>query len=480
MIADPVRNGAGRQLPNVFRHFAVLRVGHNHVGWQAVGKGTDFTRRTAGGGLTGQGERAVARLGNLADQQVHVVDHVIDPGAARMLVEAHSPEGRDLDLGIGVGLGQRLQLVLGHAGNLVCLVQRVFGNELGEIVEADRLVLARVALRLAIGAGVAVVHRHLFQRVVRTQAVADVGDTLEEVHVLLHEGFIHRLVLDDVVADVVEDGQVGLRLEDQFVVRQFAGTMTEGRQHVDLDVLGGQATVGDARPEDRVHLGHVRAPQREHVSSLNVVVAAHRLVDTESAHETGYGRSHAVTGIRIQAVGTQTGFPQLGGGIAFPHRPLTGTEHRHAARALVRVFQGCLDLFGHDVEGLVPGNRRELAVLVELTVLHPQHRLGQAVLAVLDLGQEVALDAVQALVDRRIRVTLGGDNTAILGADEHTATGTAVTAGALVPADAVAGTILGEKRTRCGHAGGHCGCGNRVALDELTPRQFDFRHFQTS
>jgi hypothetical protein len=51
--------------------------------------------------------------------------------------------------------------------------------------------------------------------------------------------------------------------------------------------------------------------------------------------------------------------------------------------------------------------------------------------AVHDLGQEVALDAVQAAVDRRIGVALGGDDAAVLDADQHAAAGAAEAAGAL-------------------------------------------------
>ena len=52
-------------------------------------------------------------------------------------------------------------------------------------------------------------------------------------------------------------------------------------------------------------------------------------------------------------------------------------------------------------------HRRELAVLVVLAVLHAQQRRGQPVLAVHDLGQEVALDAVEAAIDLGLRCRRG-------------------------------------------------------------------------
>src|SRR5690606_38680378 len=105
------------------------------------------------------------------------------------------------------------------------------------------------------------------------------------------------------------------------------GTMLEGRQYVDLAAFPGQATVGDAAPQDGVHLGHVRAPQHDRVGVLDVVVAAHRLVDAEGAHEAGHGRGHAVARVGVEVVGAEPRLHQLGGGVAFPLRPLAGAEH---------------------------------------------------------------------------------------------------------------------------------------------------------
>ena len=76
-----------------------------------------------------------------------------------------------------------------------------------------------------------------------------------------------------------------------------------------------------------MHLRHVRAPQHERIGSLDVVVAAHRLVDAERAHEAGDGRGHAVARIGIEVVGAEAGLEELGGGVALPDRPLAGAEH---------------------------------------------------------------------------------------------------------------------------------------------------------
>jgi hypothetical protein len=88
---------------------AVLGIGHHHVGGQAMGEGADLARRAAGRGLAGQRERAVAGLGDLTRQQMQVVDHLVGPDAADMLVEAHGPERHHLALRIGIELGELLR-----------------------------------------------------------------------------------------------------------------------------------------------------------------------------------------------------------------------------------------------------------------------------------------------------------------------------------------------------------------------------------
>ena len=121
-----------------------------------------------------------------------------------------------------------------------------------------------------------------------------------------------------------------------------------------LHVGLGQTPVGDARPQDRMHLGHVRTPQHEGVGLLDVIVTAHRLVDAEGAHEAGHRRGHAVASIGVEIIGAETGLEQLRRSVAFPDRPLAGTEHGHPGRTVG--FQGRLPFLGHDVEGLVPAD----------------------------------------------------------------------------------------------------------------------------
>ncbi len=215
-----------------------------------------------------------------------------------------------------------------------------------------------------------------------------------------------------------------------------------------------------------MHLGHVGAPQHHGVGVLDVVIVAGRLVGAEHAVERRHCRGHAVARVGVEVVGTETGLEQLVHGVAFVDGPLPGTEHRHSARPLFRV--GLAELALHLVEGLLPGHRHELALLVELAVLHPQQGLRQAVLAVEDLAVEVALDAVQSLVHRRSRVALGGDDAAVLGGHHDAAAGTAEAAHRLVPLPVLfqfGGGGFGQFRDRQSHH--RCRAGGNAGLDEF-------------
>ena len=283
---------------------------------------------------------------------------------------------------------------------------------------------------------------------------------------VLDEGLVHFAVLDNVVGDVVQDRQIRARLEHHADIGQIEIAVLEGRQHRDPCMIRGQPAVGQAGPENRVHLGHVRAPEHEGIRLLKIVITAHRLVDAEGAHEGGDGRGHAVAGVRVEIVRQEAGLHQLDGGIAFPHGPLAGTEHADRSRALL--LQGRLEFLGHDVEGFVPAYGLEFAVLVVFAVGLAQQGLGQPVAAIDDLGQEVTLDTVQPAVYGRVRVALGCDHAAVLGADQHAAAGAAKPAGRLVPADAGGGRLRAID-LRQADAGGGRGGGNGRCLDEIAP-----------
>ena len=116
-VLDVVQVAFG-QIPDGLGVAAVLRVGHQQVGGQTVAERAHLARGAAGGRLAGERERAVARLGDLARQQVDVVDVVVHPRAAVVLVHAHGPQAHDARVGLGEHGGQLAQVLHGHAGKL--------------------------------------------------------------------------------------------------------------------------------------------------------------------------------------------------------------------------------------------------------------------------------------------------------------------------------------------------------------------------
>ena len=269
---------------------------------------------------------------------------------------------------------------------------------------------------------------------------------------------------DDVVGDVVQDRQIRARLEHDRDVGEIGASVGEGREHRHLHMRMAQAPVGEPRPQDRMHLGHVRAPQHERVRRLEIVVAAHRLVHAEGAHEGDRRRRHAVAGIRIEIVGAKARPHQLGGGVAFVDRPLPRAEHAERGRTLF--LQHRLGAGRHHVEGFVPRHRRQFAVLREHAALLAQQRRGQAVAAIHDLGEEIALDAVQSAIDLGERVAVGGDDLACLDAHHHAASGAAEAAGRLRPFDLQRSDAACHRLRDCGNgdAGGRGGDGGGLRL----------------
>ena len=247
--------------------------------------------------------------------------------------------------------------------------------------------------------------------------------------------------------------------------------MLEGREHRDFHMIVRQPPVGDARPQYRVHLRHVRAPEHEGVGGFEIIVAAHRLVHAERPHETRDRRGHAVARIGVDMVRAEPRLHQLVRGIAFPDRPLA--RPRHADPGATLRLQHALELRGHDIERLVPAHGLEIAVLGELPILFAQQRRRQPVVAVHDLGEEIALHTVEPAIDLGIGIAMRRHDAIVLHRDLHPATGAAETARRLRPFDA--GRRGG--RRRFGKAGGNrdasgrCRGPHRAGPDEITARR---------
>ena len=65
----------------------------------------------------------------------------------------------------------------------------------------------------------------MLARIVGTQSIADICCSLGKVDVLVDKLLVVSLILDDVVGDIVEDRQIGLRFEHHTIVGQFEASM---------------------------------------------------------------------------------------------------------------------------------------------------------------------------------------------------------------------------------------------------------------
>src|SRR5229473_7424378 len=214
-------------------------------------------------------------------------------------------------------LSELLQEAALDAGEIGHLCQRVVLHEARIGVEIDRL--GRAGISSALGL--------LLKRMVRPQAISDIGRALDEGGVVLDEVLVNTPGGDDVVGDEVEDREIGAGLEHDGNIGEVRAAIGECREHRDLHMRMAEPAVGKTRPQDRMHLRHVRAPEHEGVGSLEIVVATHWLVHAEGAHERDSGGRHAVTGVGIEIVRAEAGTHQLGRSIALRHGPLTRAEH---------------------------------------------------------------------------------------------------------------------------------------------------------
>ena len=173
--------------------------------------------------------------------------------------------------------------------------------------------------------------------------------------------------------------------------------------------------------------------------------------------------------IGVDVVRTHAGLHEFRGRVALVDRVLARAEDRDAGGAVLLVV--LLELRGHHVESLVPADRCELPVLVVHAVFLAEQRFREAILAVHDLGVEVALDAGEPAIDGRFRVALYGDDSPLVGGHHDAAADSAEAAHRFVPLPALLILPLvdlrqGALRNRDADASGHR-CGDRV-LQKVT------------
>ena len=287
---------------------------------------------------------------DLAGDQVKVGDQVVHPGAAGVLIHAHAPGADGASPGVAVHLGERPDLPDRDARDFTHSLGRVVGQEFLELGQrgVTTLVFEPVV-------GCRSVRRIESEAVLAPRPETDLTDVLDaalEDHVLINESLADLPVAHEQVEDAVGQGQIAPRDERHVHVRVVRG---RGASRADIHDPHARilAFVGqDAGEQDRVHLGHVVAPEDEVVADLEVLVAPHGLVALELRHEAGDRGSHAQTGVRLDVVRLQSGPEPLRGRVPVEHRPLAGSVDGHRIRP--GFVQCLLVLLGDQVERLVP------------------------------------------------------------------------------------------------------------------------------
>src|SRR3990172_8528390 len=117
---------------------------------------------------------------------------------------------------------------------------------------------------------------------------------------------------------------------------------------------------------------------------VHVIIVSCRLVYAEGLHEPRDRARHAVARIRVDIIRPEPALYELYRRVPFHDGVLARTEDRDADRPELGII--FFELSGHLIKGLLPGDRFEPALLVELApFIDPQQRFSEPVRAVNDL-----------------------------------------------------------------------------------------------
>ena len=243
---------------------------------------------------------------------MQIVDEVVDPDAAGVLIHTHGPESHHLLVRVRIDLCEPPEPVRRHTGFGHRPLERVGPHILDELLVAH----VRPGIRIGPVLGIALA------RVVRAQSVTDIVNCQVEADMFVDEVLVDRPGSDDVIGNVIEDDNVGIGLHYHRQIGQFERSMLEHRQHCHLGALVRQAPIGNPGPEDRMHFRHVCAPEHEGIGMFDIVIHAHWLIGAKGPHEARYRRGHAVSCVGIDIVGPEASLEQLECRVTFPDRPL--------------------------------------------------------------------------------------------------------------------------------------------------------------
>jgi len=250
---------------------------------------------------------------------VEVVDKVVDPGAAYVLVETHRPTGHGLPLGIAQEPGNLADRVGRDAGEFFSIFRCVGVQECFVLLKTYRLSLVgKRFVRFPTGFRSAAILK------VVLYAIADPCQPLFEGDMLLNKCLAYEPFFHDDMRHGIREGEVCVRLENSHdICGLIAAAVQKGLQADDLDVGILVLPLHHPRVEDRMRLSKVRAPNKKGIGEFNIVVTPHRLIHAKGREETGHGRGHAEARIALDVVGANPRLHQFIDGVAFKDRCLT-------------------------------------------------------------------------------------------------------------------------------------------------------------
>ena len=266
-------------------------------------------------------------------------------------------------------------------------------------------------------------------------AAADVGDRLrrvvldglpplvEAVGVGVDEGAVVQVLAHDNVGERIHEGEVAAVLDLDV---QISDARRLNGARVDDDDLGALLLgLHDTAGDDRVRGRGVVAEQHDEVGVLHVGNGDGHGAGAHGVHKADDRGAVAGAGAVVDVVGAHAGAGELlHDVVGLVARPARGAREHNGVGAVL-LLDGH-ELFGREVQRLVPGDALQLAAL-----LAADHRMQDARRENLGVVDEIearqALQAQLALVGHAIEA-LGADDHAVVHDEIELATGTAVRA----------------------------------------------------
>ena len=109
-------DAASRNVPQVFRLLPMFSIRNDSTTGKCMRQRTDFSHGSARRRLAGETCRSIAWRAEVTAQQMNSVNHRIDRSATSVLIHAHAPQRRDLQVRVPKHVTQHPNLCGRNAG----------------------------------------------------------------------------------------------------------------------------------------------------------------------------------------------------------------------------------------------------------------------------------------------------------------------------------------------------------------------------